>query len=174
MTVTFQWARGYARQADADLRAWELYQKYPEAVSTRCHTMLFLQMACEKFCKAHLLRTGGLTHEQARKSHGFVKRHLPEILKQEIAYRKHDKLRQMRMVMTEFRHLAQEIEVLNPSMNLTARPENCEYPWDNGGGVVLSPLDYTFIPQGLLLAPSGVTFLKLLRQSINRLLSELP
>lgn len=58
MSSRDDWAHAFARQADADLRAWELYQKYPQAAAAECHKLLFLQMACEKLCKAHVIRAG--------------------------------------------------------------------------------------------------------------------
>jgi len=56
MASARDWANGFARQADADFRAWELYELHPEALAERCHKLLFLQMACEKLCKAHMIR----------------------------------------------------------------------------------------------------------------------
>ena len=58
MNEPTDWALGYAQQANADFRAWELYEQHPEAVAAECHKLLFLQMACEKLCKAHLIRGG--------------------------------------------------------------------------------------------------------------------
>ena len=54
MASPAQWAEGYARQADADFTTWTLLQgntSVPE-----CHRLLFLQMACEKLCKAHAVQ----------------------------------------------------------------------------------------------------------------------
>lgn len=69
-------------------------------------------------------------------------------------------------------HLAQEVEVLNPAMDRNGqRRDNCEYPWEDGGGDLLSPLDWTFNPPHLLTVRFGPTFLKLLRLAINRALS---
>ena len=48
MSEPADWALGYAQQANADFRAWELYEQHPEAVAAECHKLLFLQMACEK------------------------------------------------------------------------------------------------------------------------------
>jgi len=169
MNTVDGWVRGFARQADADFRAWELYQRHSQAVAATCHQMLFLQMACEKLCKAYILKNQIQSPEDVQSSHGYVKKHLPTILKQEIAYLKSDKLAQMRHLMKQFSHLAKEIEVLNPSMDRQARPDNCEYPWD-AGGEILSPLDWNFQPLQLLSIAGGPTFLKLLRLAINRIL----
>lgn len=169
MSLLNEWMRGYARQADADFRAWELYQSHPAAVAATCHQLLFLQMACEKLCKAYVLNQGIQSPDDVRKGHGYVKKHLPTILKQEISYQKTKNLAQMRVVMLHFTQLAKEIEVLNPSMDRDARPDNCEYPWD-GGGRIISPLDWSFHPVQLLSVPSGTTFVKLLRLAINRII----
>ncbi len=69
MSESADWARAYARQADIDFKAWELLEKHPEAVGAECHRLLFLQMACEKLCKAHLIR-GGTPPESLQASHG--------------------------------------------------------------------------------------------------------
>jgi hypothetical protein len=58
MSQPVDWALAYAQQAKADFRAWELYEQHPEAVVAECHQLLFLQMACEKLCKAHLIQGG--------------------------------------------------------------------------------------------------------------------
>jgi hypothetical protein len=42
MSAPEDWAREYARQADADFRAWDLYQTHPEAVAAECHKLLYL------------------------------------------------------------------------------------------------------------------------------------
>jgi len=50
------------------------------------------------------------------------------------------------------------------------RPDNCEYPWEDAGGELHVPLDWSFAPANLLVAPAGRTFLKLVRESIDRFL----
>ena len=76
-------ALAYARQASADFRAWELYEQNPEAVAAECHKLLFLQMACEKLCKACLIRTGARP-EDLQTSHGYIANPLPVVIRQEI------------------------------------------------------------------------------------------
>jgi hypothetical protein len=44
MSEPADWALTYARQANADFKAWELYEQHPEAVAAECHKLLFLQM----------------------------------------------------------------------------------------------------------------------------------
>lgn len=124
-------------------------------------------MACEKLCKAHLIDRG-TPPDQLQPSHGYVARPLPVILRQLIVSRKTsgDTQRLLKMI----RLLAAEIELLNPAVDRHGRlPDNCEYPWQQGENV-LSPLDWTFNPTTLLTAPSGRTFIKLLRLAIDGLL----
>ena len=71
MTARAGSARGYIRQADADFRAWELYERHPESVAGECHELLFLQMACEKLCKAHLI-SNNTPPQELRTSHALV------------------------------------------------------------------------------------------------------
>lgn len=79
----------------------------------------------------------------------------------------------MQGVLTLVRHLAEEIDVLNPSVRRDGRrPDNCEYPWEAGGQVV-SPLNWSFHPLRLCNVPAGRTFIKLLREAIDRIIDEL-
>lgn len=166
MSTPEKWAEAFARQADADLRAWELYQQYPEAVAAECHKLLFLQMACEKLCKAHVIRAGIHEPEDVQASHGFIEKHLPSILRQEITQGRNVP-KNLRWAMSQIRRLCGEIEILNPAMTRdNRRPDNCEYPWQSGENV-LSPLDHEFAPTQLLLAPFGRTFFRLLRRAIE-------
>src|SRR6185312_13020935 len=84
MTDSAKWAVGFARQADADFRGWELFEQHPQAVAAPCHKLLFLQMACEKLCKAYLLRANICSPATVQTSHGFIAKHLPMIVRQEI------------------------------------------------------------------------------------------
>lgn len=167
MSSPADWARGYARQADADFRTWQSLQT--DANVPECHRLLFLQMACEKLCKAHLI-TAGSPPESLQSSHGYIAKPLPLIVIQEIVSLRKD-VRGMQGVLRDARYLAGEIEVLNPAVDRDGRRrDNCEYPWEDPGENVRSPLDWTFHPSGLLTAPSGRTFLKLVRLAIDRLL----
>lgn len=171
MSEPEDWAFAYARQADADFRAWELYERYPESAAAGCHKLLFLQMACEKLCKARLI-IGGSRPADLRRGHGYIEGPLPEVIKREIILSGRAPER-MLGVMKLVRHLAGEIEILNPAIDRDGRrPDNCEYPWEFGGRVI-SPLDWAFTPLRLVTEPAGRTFVKLLRRSIDRILEEL-
>ena len=168
MSLTQDAAKAFARQAQADFKAWELYIRYPKAVAAECHRLLLLQMACEKLCKAHMLR-GGVKLAQVERSHGVVKAHLWQVLRQEVSYRESNPQR-FEPLKEKINQLAAEIEVLNPSMDRgRRRKDNCEYPWQAGDRII-SPLDYEFTPMRLLADPSrsGPTILKVLKLAIER------
>ncbi|MBI3824221.1 MAG: hypothetical protein HY289_16255 [Planctomycetes bacterium] len=161
-----QWANGYARQADADFSTWKTLQDQPVP---ECHKLLFLQMACEKLCKAHLIQRGTLP-DLLQTSHGFISGPLPVVIREQMVLVK-KQLKGMHGVLIFTRHLANEIEFLNPSIDRDGRrPDNCEYPWEDSAQTLHSPLDWTFAPSNLLTQRHGATFLKLVRLAITDLL----
>lgn len=167
MATPAEWSRGYARQADADFNTWDDLQGNTK--TAECHRLLFLQMACEKLCKAHLIRSG-TPPDSLQTSHGYIAGPLPLVIRDQIIFQRQN-LKGMEGVMSLIRHLANEIELLNPTIDRGGqRPDNCEYPWEDHNSVLHSPLDSTFNPSQLLLAPASRTFLKLLKSAINRLL----
>lgn len=128
-------------------------------------------MACEKLCKARLA-LGGTPPASLQGSHAFIANPLPNIIRDQIIHlgQKPDRLRDLQ---ARVRQLAGEIEFLNPAVRRDGqRPDNCEYPWESGNAVI-SPLDWTFPTLQLVTVPAGRTFIKLLRGSIDRVLSEL-
>ena len=165
MSVSDAWMRGYGRQADADLRAYELYSRYPLALASECHKLLFLQMACEKACKAYLIR-GGADLMTLQGSHAKIAGPLPGILRQHMTQSGWNP-RKLEGLIQKFRHIAREIELLNPAVDDGGnRDENCEYPWAAGKSII-SPLDHRFEVSQLVFQPAGITFRKMLRQVIN-------
>lgn len=127
MNTSDRWVRAFIQQADADFRAWELYEKHPEALAAECHKLLFLQMACEKLCKAHLIREGSPV-QSSQKSHKVIVGSLPVILRNQIEFTG-SSLKRKQTLIKHIRHLALEIELLNPSIKRDGRrPDNCEYP----------------------------------------------
>jgi hypothetical protein len=166
--ATPEWVRAFARQAEADFRAWELLGEHPQALVAECHRLQFLQMACEKICKAHLLdQTAPL--DRLTQSHGYIAKPLPALIRQELVRINASDADQAR-ILRHVKQLANEIQLLNPAVDRNGqRPDNCEYPW-SAGDKVRSPLDYTFEPTRLVAKDSGRSFLKLLRKAIERLL----
>jgi hypothetical protein len=167
MSTRDDWRKAYARQAEADLAAWQAVRT--TAGTAECHRLQLLQMACEKLCKAFLI-DGGTDPAALRSSHGYVANPLPTVIRHEILGQR-GSLKGMRGVLAHVRHLAREIELLSPACDDGGRrPDNCEYPWEDGSGRVRSPLDQGFHPSRLLAVPAGRTFVKLVRGAIDRLL----
>jgi hypothetical protein len=121
--------------------------------------------------QAALIRAG-TPPEALQASHGYIANPLPIIIRQHILDSGQDPNR-MRGVLSLVRHLAGEIEVLNPAVRRDGhRPDNCEYPWEAGEEVV-SPLDWTFHPLRLVTVRGGPTFIKLLKGAIGRIIEDL-
>lgn len=160
------WAVAYARQARAD---FETYDKLQDLPVPECHKLQFLQMICEKLVKSHLcMNKGNLTDLQ--KSHAYIAGTLPLVVRQQAfvvglgegAARTANKF---------VRHLAPEIELVSPSVTRNGmRPDNCEYPWEDGNSQLHVPLDWSFTPSQLLLKPCARTVLKLIVSAIDDLL----
>jgi hypothetical protein len=168
MTDQRSWALAFARQAAADLDAFFGYERHPEALVAECHKQLFLQMACEKLCKAYLLNSGA-SIETLQTSHGYIRKNLPLIVREELRFLRSE-ISQQRPVVHFAQQIAGEIELLAPAVRRGGtRPDNCEYPW-SAGNRVHSPLDWNFVPSKLVSAPFGRTILKLIRTAIGRLL----
>ena len=164
MSRSAEWAAAFARQAGADLATWEKLQ--PVADVPECHKLQLLQMACEKLAKAHLCKAGS-DPGVLQSSHAYISKNLPIIIRQQIEV---SNRRDAAWVVQLAGHLAREIEMLAPAVwRGGRRPDNCEYPWEDEGGVLHSPLDWTFTPSTLLTTAAGRTFMKLIRDAINRL-----
>ncbi|MCI0459531.1 MAG: hypothetical protein L0Z62_21490 [Gemmataceae bacterium] len=169
MATGAEWSKAYARQADADLRAFEALQDVPGV--SECHKLQFLQMACEKLAKAHLCGEG-TDPANLQSSHAYIAKTLPIILKQYATYIKYTG-KKAREVLRHAKRICGEIEILAPAVRRGGgRPDNCEYPWCDAGGAVHIPAEWKFVPSQLLLLPSGRTFLKLLRGALDRLLKD--
>jgi hypothetical protein len=170
MATPAEWARGYARQAQADFRAWQALEGN-ESVHP-CHRLLFLQMACEKLCKARLI-DAGTSPADLQTSHGYVANPLPLVIRAQLEFMG-ERLSARVGLLNFTRHLAAEIEVMNPAVKRSGRrPDNCEYPWEDAAEALHSPLDWDFNPLHLLRDRFGPPFVKLLQRSIDRAMEEL-
>lgn len=170
MATPAEWALAYARQARADFAAWQSIEGDEDIEP--CHRMLFLQMACEKLCKARLI-VGGTPPTALQTSHGYVAHPLPSVIRAQLDYMGENPRARAGLI-TFTRHLANEIEIANPAVDRNGqRPDNCEYPWEDDRQTLHSPLDWPFIPLTLLREPFGLSFVKVLRLAIDRALEEL-
>lgn len=171
MATPTDWSHGYARQADADFKMFQMLGS-PELEAfavVDCHKLLFLQMACEKLAKAHLC-AGGTDPAALQRSHAYIAGTLPVILRHTAVLLNY-KSKQANWVLEHAKHLAQEIECLAPAVKRGGqRRDNCEYPWADDQDNLHIPLNWSFVPSKLLTLPAGRTVLKLIRVAIDRLL----
>jgi hypothetical protein len=160
------WAVGYARQAAADFEMFLYLQELSWV--PQCHRLQFLQMACEKLVKAHLI-SGGEDPSKLQSSHSRVAGTLPVIIRQQLIISgvgTHN----AKWNIQHARLIAEEIEMLAPAVKRGgARLDNCEYPWEDASATLHVPIDWTFKPSELLLAQAARTFLKLVLDAIKRL-----
>ncbi len=140
--------------------ASESHQDIPE-----CQSLHFLQMACEKLCKAHFYKSS--FSENEIQSHAVVAKHLYTILQKQIARDpglNHD-------VRSWFNQKtigkwAKEIDLLCPAVSDNGkRKDNCEYPWKSDGKVHI-PAEHDFTGLNFLEKGFGRIFLKLIKQAI--------
>ncbi len=159
------WSRAFARQAGSDLDAREVLAS--EKSLPACHALHYLQMACEKVCKASMIASG-TSPEEVQRSHAHVAKQLPVIVRMYMS-REAGRLPRDNWVVEAIRPLARRIELLNPAVRDGGRsPDNCEYPWSTPGGSVVAPADHKF-EFSTLFAPAGVALLKILRQVATEL-----
>ena len=174
MPTQAEWSRAFAKQARADFDAWNALQMYltlPEGTPPlpRSQKLHFLQMASEKLAKAHLLKAGSKVSD-LEQSHAYTAKHIPIIVHQEMILHGANE-RVATSVRAHCKRLAREIELLSPAVTDGGRREdNCEYPWENGGKVMV-PAEWPFVNLNLLTAPVGRNILKRIRAAIDRLAS---
>ena len=177
MGTAKSWHEAFARQAAADFRTYQLFEQLRGERGREvpfCHQLQFLQMACEKLCKAHLYLRG-TSQMSVKKSHKCIATHLPIIAKEFLARdRVEKKPRNDGYPMTQIRALAREIEFLSPSVDRDGRrPDNCEYPWaTSSSGRIEVPADEGFSGLSLLDEPAGRRLLRIINDKIKELLSE--
>jgi len=160
------WATAYAAQAKSDLEARDalLQHNLPE-----CHQLHYLQMACEKICKAFLVSRGAAV-EDLRRSHAHIAKQLPSIARH-ILSRQAGRVPHDTWEVDAIRTLARKIELLAPAVDAGgAAPANCEYPWEAPGGRVIVPSEHRFGIE-MIYERSGVTLLKILRIVADELIA---
>ncbi len=168
MSTGDDWRRAFAKQANADFEMWDRAQSCRGVAE--CHRLHFLQMACEKLCKAHLCKTTP-DPMAIQSSHRYVAKNLPIIAKEHLARQKRKTPKQHGYPLRQIRQLAREIELLAPSVDADGkRRDNCEYPWEVSPGAVRFPAEHQFTNLNLLTAPAGRTLLKCIKEAISQLI----
>jgi hypothetical protein len=175
MPTKEEWSRAFAKQARADFETWnalKMYLKLPKGSSPlpQSQKLHFLQMACEKLAKAHLLKGRGAEVLDLEQSHAYIAKHLPTIVRQQMIL-SGEKERVANSVRDQCKRLAREIDLLAPSVKAGGkREDNCEYPWEQGGKLYI-PAEWPFTNLDLLTAEAGRNILKRIQAAINRLAS---
>lgn len=160
------WAEAYAKQALADFETWNTLQG--NAVVPSCQKLHFLQMACEKLCKAHLCKQPCAAPQDYQSSHAYTAKNLGIIILQQLALTPNPP-HNGRFLLAHCKGLAREIELLHPSVDDGGRrPDNCEYPWEQGGRLYV-PAEWSFPALNLVVIQGGPSLLKLIYHAIQRL-----
>lgn len=161
------WSAAFARQAASDLDARDVLLREPALPD--CHQLHFLQMACEKLCKAHLM-AGGADALSLQGSHAYIAKQLPIIARQMLAHEA-SRLPKDTWVVKAIRSLARQIELLAPAVQDAGRiPADCEYPWLGPAGHVIAPADRS-LGITILTEKAGATLLKIVRAATHDLAS---
>ncbi len=160
------WQEAFARQAKSDLAARDALLEKRDLPA--CHQLHYLQMACEKLAKAHLIATGSNPLE-IQQSHCYVAKQIPIIAKNVVA-REAGRLRSDTWIVRAIHGLAQQIEMLSPSCDDGGRtPSNCEYPWVMADGRVVAPAQFNFALDSLH-GKAGVKLVKIVGEAIDELI----
>ena len=161
------WRVAYAKQAQADLAAREKLLEHDDLPD--CQQLHFLQMACEKVCKAYLCGQG-VDPQTLRSSHAYISGPLPVIARQQFAREARHVLADRTWVIQAIRALARKIELLAPALTDEGRhPANCEYPWAGPDGMVRVPAEHNF-KLDLLYEKAGRHLLKVLYSAAEELM----
>src|SRR2546423_566942 len=111
MSTAIEWGKAYARQAKADFAARDALAQHTGI--PQCQSLHYLQMACEKLCKAHLCFAGSDPLD-VQSSHAYVAKNLPSIARHMFTRQLKRPLRDHGWEMSLMRQLSREIELLAP------------------------------------------------------------
>jgi hypothetical protein len=164
-------AQAFLIQAISDFEAYKVLQRSKD--QPECQWLHALQMACEKLAKAYQANSGS-DFNTVSVSHVSFSKQVASLYREYAArYGSRgvgDRTTEIRAV----RRTAREIELLNPAIDPVARPDNCEYPWIDLSGAIVSPVQYKFdIARRLSHEPEGKKFLKFVDTSMRDLASDL-
>lgn len=161
--MSMNWAHAFAIQALSDLAARETLLRDPQL--PHCHELHFLQMACEKLCKAYLMGRSDQDPLRLQSSHGYVKKTLPILAKQFLA---ENQSPVPAHIIKSIARLAERIELLAPTQKAGGTvPSNTEYPWQ-GTSEICVPCQHDF-GMMLLNGRAGRTLIKCLRIAAARI-----
>lgn len=170
-----RYAAAFYAQAASDWRVYALLvSAKPDPVPWPvCHSLHYLQMACEKLGKAYRLQTAGANVDVIATRHvGFTQFINGYLRSPAIAAEYEGKTAALKNVLKTSAAIAREIEKLAPATDRAHAPENAEYPWERGdwelgSGEVFVPCAYPFPTLSLLDTVGGSAFLKLVGRAFR-------
>jgi hypothetical protein len=134
-----------------------------------CQQLHFLQMACEKICKAFLCWRGS-DPQMLQSSHAYIATTLPQIVRQQLSRQPRQVQANSAWITSAIQKLSRQIELLAPSVDSGGRvPANCEYPWEDSRTGVHVPAEHNFAID-LLYAKAGRILIKAIWASIDELI----
>lgn len=158
------WAAAFAKQARSD---WAVYQRLTAAGEADCHSLHYLQMACEKIAKAYRIRDLDADIDELMRHHvGFARFVRAFLLSPALRQDFQGQAARLQAIVADASKLAREIERLAPAVDREGRLDNAEYPWPAGDDVIV-PCDYDFPNLSLLTAARGRALLKLIRRAME-------
>jgi hypothetical protein len=164
------YATAFHVQASSD---WSVYRLFVEMSAPparplpACHSLHYLQMACEKLAKAYRLLLPGVDIDLVATRHvGFTQFVNTYVRSPAMLAKYANKTAAHQTLCRTAAAIAREIEKLAPATDRVSSPENAEYPWERGdwstgSGSILVPCQYAFPSLSLLTTPGGRAFLKL-------------
>lgn len=165
MATSHDWSLAYAKQARSDWDARQALLK--DAKLPACHQLHFLQMACEKLCKAYLCAYGS-NPEDLQSSHAYVGKVLPVVFRMRVLRGSKRTLKSQAWLLKYVESIAREIELLAPAVKDGGRrQDNCEYPWEDGAGNVLVPSERQFPNLQKLHERESLPFFKFVLEAIE-------
>ena len=158
-------AAAFFTQARSDWRVYRLLAATSGLAP--CHSLHYLQAACEKLAKAYRLRDTGATFDEVTSRHtGFAKFVNAFLRSPTLVAEYRGQIAHHRAVCASSARFAREIEKLAPAVDRATSPENAEYPWLRGRAV-LTPCEYGYPALSLLSEPGGRAFLRLIERAFR-------
>lgn len=158
------WATAYAAQSASDLDVFEILAARKEV--PRCHSLHYLQMACEKIAKAYLFRDTATAEARLTSGHVAFTSFINAFFRSAHVKNQYvGKDAHLRLVSTHASQLAREIEKLAPAVDAQESPSNAEYPWLSGDQLIV-PCRYDYPNLSSLREADGIRFLKIVKEAI--------
>jgi len=147
-----EWGSAYARQAQADVDAWDQPARITPSAVPKNYTSC--KWPVKSLAKAHLCKAGSRPGDM-QGSHAYIAANLPVILRNQLQLI-NAKPAVVRNIVRFAKRLARELELLSPAVDDGGRrPDNCEYPWEDAAKRLWIRRINKFFANQLLFEPHG-------------------